>query len=78
MAQMCGDGYLSANLEACLVRQHLQQQTFNDNPIETLKVAVRNLIKQGYETFTLAHIRLEMNLLRTRSGKTILLPSILL
>jgi hypothetical protein len=60
MAHLCNDPELSAKLEACLARQHMQERSFDDNPVETLKEAVRNLIKQGFDTVTLTHLQLEM------------------
>jgi hypothetical protein len=63
MAQICDDPELTAKLEACLARQHLQERAFNDDPLETLKEAVRNLIKQGFDTVTVTHLQLEMRAL---------------
>jgi len=63
MAKIVGDPVLSAELEKALARQHIKAEVFNDDPVETLKDAVRNLIKQGFETVTLTHLRLEMRAL---------------
>jgi hypothetical protein len=63
MAQLCGDPELTAKLETCLARQHLQERNLNEDTIETLKEAVRNLIKQGFDTVTLTHLQLEMHAL---------------
>lgn len=63
MAQLAGDAETSKNLETALARQHVDTQVFNDDPVETLKEAVRNLIKSGYEVVTLTHLRLEMRAL---------------
>jgi hypothetical protein len=63
MAQICGDPEIAAQLEACLARQQVQQESFSDNPVKALKVAVRNLIRQGFDTVTLAHVGLELSLL---------------
>lgn len=63
MAKIVGDPTLSAELEKALARQHIKAEVFNDDPVETLKDAVRNLIKQGFETVTLTHLRLEMRAL---------------
>lgn len=63
MAKIVGEPALSAELEKALARQHIKAEVFNDDPVETLKDAVRNLIKQGFETVTLTHLRLEMRAL---------------
>jgi hypothetical protein len=63
MAQICDDPELTAKLEACLARQHMQERSFDDNPVETLKEAVRNLIRQGFDTVTITHLQLEMRAL---------------
>jgi hypothetical protein len=63
MAQICGDPEITAKLEACLARQQVQQQSCNDDPVEALKVAVRSLIAQGFDTVTLTHVGLELALL---------------
>jgi hypothetical protein len=63
MARLIGEPEVSAKLERCLARQHVQQRTINDDPIEILKEAVRNMIRQGYETVTISHIQLEMRTL---------------
>ena len=60
MAQIVGDHVLTSQLEMALARQHTNPAVLNDDPVETLKDAVRNLIKQGYETVTLTHLKLEM------------------
>ena len=63
MARLVGDPAISSQLETALARQHIDAMATNDDPIETLKEAVRNLIKQGFETVTLTHLRLEMRAL---------------
>jgi hypothetical protein len=63
MAKIVGDPALTAELEKALARQHVKNDVFNDDPVESLKEAVRNLIKQGFETVTLTHLRLEMRAL---------------
>jgi hypothetical protein len=63
MAKIVGDPDLTAKLEACLARQHIQERSLNDDPVETLKEAVRNLITQGFDTVTLTHVQLEMRAL---------------
>jgi hypothetical protein len=63
IAQICGDPEITTKLEACLARQQVQQESFTDDPAGALKVAVRNLIKQGYDTITLTHVGLELALL---------------
>lgn len=63
IAGIVGDPELTAKLEACLARQHVQERSFNDDPVETLREAVRNLIKQGFDTVTVTHIQLEMRAL---------------
>ena len=60
MARIVDDTELSSQLEVALARQHINAPALNDDPVETLKDAVRNLIKSGYETVTLTHLRLEM------------------
>ena len=60
MARIVGDPELSSQLEVALARQHINAPALNDDPVDTLKDAVRNLIKSGYETVTLTHLRLEM------------------
>jgi hypothetical protein len=63
MARLIGDPQISAMLESCLARQHAQQHDVNDDPVEILSEAVRNIIKQGYEIVTIAQLRLEMRTL---------------
>ena len=63
MARLVGDSAIAAQLETALARQHINTQAISDDPVETLKEAVRNLIKAGYETVTLTHLRLEMRAL---------------
>jgi hypothetical protein len=60
MAHLIGDPAMAADLETSLARQDVQARAANDDPAEILTEAVRNLIKQGYDTVTLTHIRLEM------------------
>ena len=63
MAQILGDAAISSQLEASLARQHAQETIHNDDPVEVLKEAIRNLIRQGYATVTVTHLRLEMRAL---------------
>ena len=63
MAKLACDQEISKALETALARQHVNTQVMNDDPVETLKEAVRNLIKSGYEVVTLTHLRLEMRAL---------------
>lgn len=63
MASLIGDTAITNQLEAALARQHIQERNVNDDPVVTLKEAVQNLIKQGFDTVTLTHIRLEMRAL---------------
>ncbi|MBV5326505.1 MAG: DUF3631 domain-containing protein [Chlorobium sp.] len=63
MAKIVGDPSITTALETSLARQHIQQTIAMDDPVETLKEAVRNLIKQGFDTVTLTHLRLEMRAL---------------
>lgn len=63
MAKIVGNPEIASHLEVCLSRQHLQKHSLDDDPIETLKEAVRNLIKHGFDTVTLTHLRLEMRAL---------------
>lgn len=64
IARLVNDQELTAMLEASLARQHLSQSAaYQDDPVETLKEAVRNLIKQGFDTVTVTHLRLEMRAL---------------
>lgn len=63
IAMLIGDPDVSAKLESCLTRQNAQQRSIDDDPIETLKEAVRNLIRLGYTTVTITHVQLEMRTL---------------
>ncbi len=64
IARLVNDPELTAMLEASLARQHLSQSAaYQDDPVATLKEAVRNLIRQGFDTVTVTHIRLEMRAL---------------
>ena len=60
IAQICDNPYLSAQLEKCIERQVRQQQVNDDDPEKYLDEAVAELIKRGYETVSVTHIRLEM------------------
>lgn len=63
MAKLVGNLEVTTKLEAALARQHTQTSVQEDDPIETMKEAVRNLIRQGYDTVTVTHLRLEMRAL---------------
>jgi hypothetical protein len=63
MARLVGNPGISAQLETALSRQHIQEIILDDDPIRTLKEAILNLVKQGYDTVTISHIRLEMRAL---------------
>lgn len=63
MARLVGDQSISTQLETALARQHINTTAIEDDPVETLKEAVRNLIKAGYEVVTLTHLKLEMSAL---------------
>lgn len=63
MARLVSDQSISTQLETALARQHINTTAIEDDPVETLKEAVRNLIKAGYEVVTLTHLKLEMSAL---------------
>ena len=63
IALIVGDSEIARQLEFSLGRQEIQQRNGNDDPVETLKEAVRNLIMQGFSTVTLTHLRLEIRVL---------------
>ncbi|POP51542.1 hypothetical protein [Zhongshania marina] len=58
-ARLVGDPALSGQLEASLARQS-QKTIESDDPIDTLKEALENIVAQGYDTVTLTHIGMEM------------------
>jgi hypothetical protein len=60
MAHLVGDLAITADLETCLARQAAQGRAVNNDPVEILTEAVRNLVRQGYDKATLVHIQLEM------------------
>jgi len=69
MADLVGDQTLKTHLESALSRQSVQLDD-PDDPTEVLREAVRNLIRNGYDTVTLTHISLEMrSLLDANFGK---------
>lgn len=63
IAMLVEDPDVSAKLESSLARQSSQQRTIDDDPVETLKEAVRNVIKQGFTVVTITHVQLEMRTL---------------
>lgn len=63
VSKIVGDSEIARQLEFSLGRQEIQKRNENDDPVETLKEAVRNLIMQGFSTVTLTHLRLEIRVL---------------
>ena len=61
MARLANSPEWTAKLEAVLAKQ--QHQTNSDDPSDILKEAVHNLIRQGYTTASISHVRLEMRTL---------------
>lgn len=59
MAALVGDPEVGEQLERALARQ-VTRNIETDDPVETLKEALKNLIVQGYGIATLTHISLEM------------------
>lgn len=59
MARLVGSASMAEQLETALKRR-APTATIIDDPVETLKEAVQNLIKQGFDTVTVTHLRLEM------------------
>lgn len=69
MADLVDDSALKKQLETALSRQSVQLED-PDDPTEVLREAVRNLIRNGYDTVTLTHVSLEMrSLLDANFGK---------
>jgi hypothetical protein len=64
MAQLVGDPSKSAALERAIERQQNETRLpVIDDPVEILREAVKNIIKQGYSKTTLTHVLLEMRCL---------------
>jgi hypothetical protein len=64
IAQLVSDPVVTAQLEVCLARQKVQQQQHTaDDPTQTLREAVINLIRDGYERATVTHVTLELRTL---------------